>query len=105
MYILEGNIGAGKSTFLRLLSEHMPAIGISLEPVHNWQKEVYGQSLLANFYQEPRRWAYTFETMTMICRIQDTWQNSGTPSAYALLNAPSIRGTTVLRAIAMNVDS
>jgi deoxyadenosine/deoxycytidine kinase len=71
MYILEGNIGAGKSTFLRLLSEHMPAIGISLEPVHNWQKEVYGQSLLANFYQEPRRWAYTFETMTMICRIQE----------------------------------
>lgn len=71
MYILEGNIGAGKSTFLRLLSQQMPSVSISLEPVNNWQKEVYGQSLLANFYQEPKRWAYTFETMTMICRIQE----------------------------------
>lgn len=71
MYILEGNIGAGKSTFLRLISQHMPEVQIKLEPVNNWQKQVYGQSLLTNFYQEPKRWAYTFETLTMICRVQE----------------------------------
>src|SRR3989337_1493014 len=69
MYILEGNIGAGKSTFLRLIKEHMPEIDVSFEPVHNWQKKVYGQSLLANFYQYPKRWAYTLETFAMICRV------------------------------------
>lgn len=71
MYILEGNIGAGKSTFLRLVSEHIPQIKPILEPINNWQTSVYGQSLLANFYQDPNRWAYTFELLTMNCRVQE----------------------------------
>ncbi|MBI2774422.1 deoxynucleoside kinase [Candidatus Dependentiae bacterium] len=71
MYIVEGNIGAGKSTFLKLIEKHMPQIGIALEPLHNWQKKVYGQSLLANFYQEPRRWSYSLETFAMICRVRE----------------------------------
>lgn len=71
MIILEGNIGAGKSTFLRLLAERIPTLRIRQEPVNNWQRQVYGQSLLTNFYQDPKRWAYTFETLTMICRVQE----------------------------------
>ncbi|HZW60964.1 MAG TPA: deoxynucleoside kinase [Candidatus Babeliales bacterium] len=76
MYIIEGNIGAGKSTFLKLLERHLPYITISLEPLHNWQQQVYGQSLLANFYQEPTRWAYTLETLAMICRVREHMQES-----------------------------
>ncbi len=71
MYILEGNIGAGKSTFLRMLAERIPTLRVRQEPVNNWQRQVYGQSLLTNFYQDPKRWAYTFETLTMICRVQE----------------------------------
>ena len=71
MYILEGNIGGGKSTFLRLIEQQIPQVSISLEPLHNWQKQVYGQSLLTNFYQEPKRWAYTFETLTLMCRVKE----------------------------------
>lgn len=71
MYILEGNIGAGKSTFLQLIEKELPSFGVSLEPLHNWQKNVYGQSLLANFYQDPKRWAYSFETFAMICRVRE----------------------------------
>jgi deoxyadenosine/deoxycytidine kinase len=71
MYILEGNIGSGKSTFLRLVSEHMPHIKTHTEPVTNWQNSMYGQSILTNFYEDTPRWAYTFETLTMICRVQD----------------------------------
>lgn len=71
MYILEGNIGAGKSTFLRLLAEHMPTIKTYTEPVTNWQSSMYGQSILTNFYEDTARWAYTFEALTMICRVQD----------------------------------
>ncbi len=69
MYILEGNIGAGKSTFLRLVKQQLSDISIALEPMDNWQKQVYGQSLLTNFYQKPKRWAYTLETLTMMSRI------------------------------------
>jgi len=71
MYILEGNIGAGKSTFLKMLAHALPSISISLEPINNWQKQVYGQSLLTNFYQNPNRWAYTLETFAMMSRVQE----------------------------------
>ncbi len=71
MYIVEGNIGAGKSTFLTLIGQQLPYISIALEPLHNWQKQVHGQSLLTNFYQDPQRWAYTLETFTMMCRVRE----------------------------------
>ena len=80
MYILEGNIGAGKSTFLNLLVKHMPQISVALEPLYNWQSTVYGQSLLANFYQNPKRWAYTLETLTMMCRVREHMEEQKNPN-------------------------
>lgn len=71
MYIVEGNIGAGKSTFLKLIEQNLPHISIALEPLHNWQSSEHGQSLLNNFYTEPKRWAYTLETLTMMCRVRE----------------------------------
>lgn len=71
MYIVEGNIGAGKSTFLSMLGKHFPEITIALEPVNKWHAQDYGQSLLGNFYQDPKRWAFTLETLAMICRVRD----------------------------------
>ena len=55
MYIVEGNIGVGKSTFLQLIHHLDPTIAIIPEPKENWAQRVYGQSLLANFYQDPQR--------------------------------------------------
>lgn len=71
MYIVEGNIGTGKSTFLKLIQSHLPHISVVFEPLHNWQSQVYGQSILSNFYSDPRRWAYTMETLAMACRVQE----------------------------------
>jgi deoxyadenosine/deoxycytidine kinase len=71
MYIIEGIIGAGKSTFLQMLKQRSLEFSIACEPVHNWEKHLYGQSLLTNFYQQPQRWAYTFELMTLMHRAHD----------------------------------
>ena len=71
VYIVEGNIGAGKSTLLRLLGKYISSIKTIYEPVKNWQSNRYGQSLLTNFYENPQRWAYTFETLTMAYRITE----------------------------------
>lgn len=71
MFIIEGMIGAGKSTFLQLLQKNMPTISVNLEPVHTWETQVYGQSLLSQFYQDTHRWAYTFELMTLMHRVHD----------------------------------
>lgn len=70
MFIIEGNIGAGKSTFLTLISDYLPSAAITFEPVQDWQQHVYGQSLLSNFYQEPKRWAFTLETLALITRVR-----------------------------------
>lgn len=71
MYILEGNIGAGKSTFLQMIKEQMPDLSVKLEAVDVWQSPLHGQSLLTEFYINPLRWAYTFENFTMVSRIQE----------------------------------
>lgn len=71
MYILEGNIGAGKSTLLQLLREHMPQVVVAQEPLNDWDRPLGGPSLLANFYQDPVRWAYSMETFTMLSRIRE----------------------------------
>lgn len=84
MYIVEGNIGAGKSTFLKLLNQHAQ-LDISLEPLHNWQKKMYGSSLLEHFYQDPKRWAYSFETFAMICRVQEHIREQNERNPYRLL--------------------
>lgn len=85
MYILEGNIGAGKSTFLKLISQHLNHIYIALEPVHNWQRNIYGQSLLANFYQQPHRWAFTIETFAMICRVKEHLKDQESLNHFAII--------------------
>ncbi len=71
MYILEGNIGVGKSTFLDLLTQNCPEISIIQEPLDSWNNNTHGKSLLENFYNNPNRWAYTIETMAMITRAND----------------------------------
>ncbi len=71
MYILEGNIGVGKSTFLELIKKHAPEIDIIPEPKDSWATGDYGKSLLANFYENRSRWAYSMETFTMACRVKE----------------------------------
>jgi deoxyadenosine/deoxycytidine kinase len=69
-YTLEGNVGAGKSTLLALLTQYIPHLTVIYEPVAQWQRQVNGHSLLANFYQDPYRWAYVMETATLLSRVQ-----------------------------------
>lgn len=85
MFIVEGNIGAGKTTFLKLISQNFSHISVVFEPLHNWQNKVYGQSLLTNFYKEPKRWAYTMETLAMICRVQEHLKEQTNTNPFRLM--------------------
>lgn len=85
MYILEGNIGAGKSTFLKMIAQHVPQISVGLEPINNWHSESSGQSLLKNFYENPHRWAYTLETLAMMSRIKEHQLEQQHPSSWRIL--------------------
>lgn len=65
--IVEGNIGAGKSTFLRRLQDSLH-VEIVYEPHHKWQN-VGGENVLDYFYKDTQRWAYTFQTYAFVSRI------------------------------------
>ena len=65
--IVEGNIGAGKSTFLKILRDNL-ACQVVYEPLAMWQNVGGGHNLLENFYVDTPRWAYTFQSYAFITR-------------------------------------
>lgn len=69
---VDGNIGAGKSTFLAALAEAMPEAEIVQEPVGEWMtlKNAEGKSLLELFYEDKRRWAYVFQNCAILTRLR-----------------------------------
>jgi deoxyadenosine/deoxycytidine kinase len=69
--IVEGNIGAGKSTFLKLINQHLDA-QIVYEPLDRWQHINESENLLEKFYNDTPRWAYTFQTYAFITRILES---------------------------------
>jgi deoxyadenosine/deoxycytidine kinase len=75
--IVEGIIGAGKTTFSRLLSEHLDCQWLQ-EP-----DEKKGNPYLASFYKDPTRWALTMQLHLLNTRFRmhqhaqwSTMQNS-----------------------------
>jgi len=74
IFTVEGNIGAGKTTFLERLRREWPEATIVLEPVGTWMtmKEKDGTSLLDHFYADKKRWSYTFQTAAFLTRLMDT---------------------------------
>lgn len=68
-FVVEGNIGAGKSTFLKIINSYLNALVIQ-EPLYRWQN-VSGENILDHFYQDPQRWAYSFQTFAFVTRIQE----------------------------------
>lgn len=71
MYLIEGNIGAGKSTMCNLLQTYRSKYKTIVEPVKQWHTPENGKSLLESFYQDPYRWSYTMETFTLINRLKE----------------------------------
>ena len=69
-YLIDGNIGAGKTTLVKLLESHFNSQGIKtkaiLEPVDIWRET----GALQYFYGDIPGRAYEFQTFTFITRIQ-----------------------------------
>ena len=70
---IEGNIGSGKSTILRMLKEKHPEWNFVDEPVGAWiaLKNQHGESLLEIFYKNKERWSYTFQNVAVLHRFQN----------------------------------
>jgi deoxyguanosine kinase len=70
---VDGQIGAGKTTLLEVLKEALPEGEVVLEPVGEWMRlkdPATGKSLLELFYEDKRRWAYTFQNCAILTRLR-----------------------------------
>lgn len=65
---VEGNIGSGKSTLLKFIVQRFPEVQLIDEPVQDW----INSDLLALYYRDPERWAFTFQTYCLFSRIRAT---------------------------------
>ena len=71
-YIVEGNIGSGKSTFCKKFSLNNPDAEVHLEPVDEWiniKDDKTQKNLLQYFYDDQERWSYSFQSYAFITRI------------------------------------
>jgi len=73
---LEGNIGAGKSTFLEHLDKTLSKTSDWIflrEPVHIWDqiKDENGETVLSKFYANPEKYAFAFQVMAYTTRYQE----------------------------------
>ena len=68
---VEAAIGTGKSTLLRLIEEREPSWVVVQEPVDQWQNIAgEGHNLLAAFYSDLERYAFSFQTNCVLSRIE-----------------------------------
>ncbi|XP_028451362.1 deoxycytidine kinase isoform X1 [Perca flavescens] len=86
---IEGNIAAGKSTFVRLLEAASEDWEVIPEPIGKWcnvqndSGDIYqelsssqksGGNLLQMLYDKPNRWSYTFQSYACLSRVRSQLQ-------------------------------
>jgi len=86
---IEGNIGVGKSTFVRIIKQNIANSEVVDEPVEMWKSltDSDGKNILGLFYENIPRWGYSFQNVACITRmmkIEDTIQK--TKSKYIFLD-------------------
>uniref|UniRef100_A0A665VZN8 Deoxycytidine kinase n=1 Tax=Echeneis naucrates TaxID=173247 RepID=A0A665VZN8_ECHNA len=81
---VEGNIAAGKSTFVRFLEPESSDWDVVPEPIARWcnvqtpgddfeeltASQRTGGNILQMMYRKPERWAYTFQSYACISRVR-----------------------------------
>ncbi len=87
-FVLEGNVGAGKSTFLKILDKYLN-LEVICEPIAKWQ-DVGGENLLEYFYKDTPRWAYTFQTYAFVTRVLELEKNLKSMVSPALVLERSV---------------
>jgi len=72
---VDGNIGAGKSTILDMISNCFPREKIItlLEPVELWEtiKDTESVNILQNFYRDQTKYAFVFQMCAYISRLSE----------------------------------
>jgi len=71
IFSVEGNIGSGKSTLVEFVKESRHNFVYLPEPVSLWNefKDSSGVTILEKYYQNPMKYAFSFQMMAYITRL------------------------------------
>lgn len=73
LFSIEGNIGSGKSTLIKMLKENKDNKNIIFmeEPVSKWIEiqDTDGHNMIEKFYNNKKRYAFSFQIMAFISRL------------------------------------
>ena len=73
IFSIEGNIGSGKSSYVKFLKEKYKKIsGLQViylpEPVKSWEKikdETTGENIIEKFYKDQKKYSFAFQMMAI----------------------------------------
>jgi deoxyadenosine/deoxycytidine kinase len=89
---LDGNIGAGKSTLLARIHSAVPEWHVVNEPVDTWTslKNDDGRNLLELFYEDKKRWSYTFQNCAILTRLKSLKHALKTATSDVIITERSV---------------
>ncbi|KII74290.1 Deoxynucleoside kinase [Thelohanellus kitauei] len=67
---VEGNISAGKTTFLNYIENCYPDVMVLREPMDRWTN-VAGYNLFDHYLDDPERWGFHFQTNFILTLLED----------------------------------
>lgn len=97
---IEGNIGSGKSTMLKVFKE-FAEVQLLPEPVSKWC-DLKGHNLLGLLYEDPDRWSFQFQSFVQLTRLQLLLRESKAASETTDQNGQQIGVKILERSIQNN---
>ncbi len=83
-FFIEGPTGIGKTTFLELISKHLPDATVVYEPIETFT-DVNGKgNILDCFYSDPKRWSFTVSTYITLKHIEAAEQQKKSTTSIML---------------------
>ncbi|XP_067950709.1 deoxynucleoside kinase-like [Watersipora subatra] len=76
--LVEGNIGAGKTTFLNFMQEISSDVTALSEPVVKWQN-INGNNALEMMYEDPKRWSMAFQSYVQLTMLKNHMEPQTSP--------------------------
>ena len=98
---IDGNIGSGKSTFMKKLKEKFadnPDVYFVGEPLDQWHKVKTkdGKNLIENYYADMKRYAYIFQNFAYITRLRLLYNAVHNSGASVIITERSVESDRYL---------
>ena len=76
--VVEGNIGAGKTTFLEPFKKYESLVQVCTEPVAQW-RDLHGYNLLQEMYEDPKGCSFKLQSYIQLTMLKEHMKPCSVP--------------------------